>query len=66
MAAATARTIPALSADQAAGAICHAMLHRPRVVLPWWAKLTAAGRALAPTLVDDIASRAEGHYVDGK
>jgi NAD(P)-dependent dehydrogenase (short-subunit alcohol dehydrogenase family) len=41
------RNLPGLSADQAAGLVCRAIVERPREIEPWWVKVTAPGLELA-------------------
>lgn len=43
---------PALSADEAAGLICRALVDRPRLISPWWARLGGPLTALAPATAD--------------
>jgi short-subunit dehydrogenase len=37
--------VPELTSEQAAGVICRAMIHRPRLVSPWWSRLAVMSRA---------------------
>ncbi len=52
------RGLPGMTADDAAGAICRAVVLRPRVIRPWWATLGALSSTAAPGLTDRIQTRA--------
>ncbi|WP_165962669.1 SDR family NAD(P)-dependent oxidoreductase [Occultella glacieicola] len=56
MSAPTARyaTAPGLSADDAAALVCRAIVDRPRLISPWWARLGGAVSALAPAASDRL------------
>ena len=40
------RYVPGISAEEAAGLVCKAIVERPRVISPWWAGPVEAGFAL--------------------
>jgi NAD(P)-dependent dehydrogenase (short-subunit alcohol dehydrogenase family) len=46
------RGVPALTAEDAAGAVCRAVVHRPRLMGPWWARWHAVGGEALPGLTD--------------
>jgi NAD(P)-dependent dehydrogenase (short-subunit alcohol dehydrogenase family) len=48
------RNVPGLSADEAAQAVCRAIVRRPRVLGPWWMGVNAAGGHLAPAMSDRV------------
>lgn len=51
-----ARTrVPAMSPDDAATWVCRAVLDRPRVIAPWWARLAGTATAATPVLADAAA-----------
>ncbi|WP_154793494.1 SDR family NAD(P)-dependent oxidoreductase [Occultella kanbiaonis] len=45
-------TAPGLGADDAAALVCRAIVDRPRLISPWWARLGGAVSALAPATSD--------------
>jgi NAD(P)-dependent dehydrogenase (short-subunit alcohol dehydrogenase family) len=46
------RRVPGLTPDDAAGAVCRAIVHRPRLMGPWWARWQAASGEAMPALTD--------------
>lgn len=50
--------LPALSADEAAAVLCRAIVHRPRVISPWWARLATVLTAAAPATAERLAALA--------
>jgi short-subunit dehydrogenase len=46
------RRVPGLTPDDAADAICRAVVHRPRQMGPWWARWQAASGEAMPALTD--------------
>jgi short-subunit dehydrogenase len=52
------RGVPGMTPDEAAGAICRAIVRRPRMIRPWWATLGALGATAAPGLTDRIMAHA--------
>jgi NAD(P)-dependent dehydrogenase (short-subunit alcohol dehydrogenase family) len=43
---------PGMTAHEAAGAVCRAIVTRPRLVRPWWSAVGALGAEVAPGLTD--------------
>jgi len=50
--------LPALTADEAAAVLSRAIVHRPRLISPWWARLGAAVTAAAPATAERVAALA--------
>lgn len=48
--------LPSLSADEAATWVARAMVERPRVIAPWWARLGGVLTAAAPAAADRAAA----------
>jgi short-subunit dehydrogenase len=46
--------VPELTTAQAADVLCGAIVHRPRLVVPWWARWSAVVAAAAPVSVDRL------------
>jgi len=55
------KLVPGLSADEAAGLVCHAIVNRPSAIAPWWATTAAlidtAARGTSDRLVRLYAKR---------
>ena len=48
------RRVAGMTPDAAAGAVCRAIVHRPRLMGPWWARWQAAGGEAMPALNDRV------------
>jgi NAD(P)-dependent dehydrogenase (short-subunit alcohol dehydrogenase family) len=46
------RRVPGLTPEDAADAVCRAVVHRPRLLGPWWARWQAASGEAMPGLTD--------------
>lgn len=46
--------VPELTIDQAADVVCRAIVHRPRIVRPWWAAAGGTLTGLAPGVADTV------------
>jgi NAD(P)-dependent dehydrogenase (short-subunit alcohol dehydrogenase family) len=46
------RRMPGLTPEDAADAVCRAVVHRPRLMGPWWARWQAAGGEVLPGATD--------------
>ncbi len=49
---------PALTADEAAALLCRAIVDRPRLISPWWARAGAVVTAAAPGAAERVAALA--------
>lgn len=49
--------VPELTIDQAADVVCRAIVHRPRLVRPWWAAAGGTLAGLAPGIADAALAR---------
>ena len=50
--------VPELTVQQAADLVCRAIVTRPRYVIPWWARASAAASGAAPEAVQRVAELA--------
>jgi NAD(P)-dependent dehydrogenase (short-subunit alcohol dehydrogenase family) len=46
--------LPAMSAEEAAGVVCRAVVDQPRMLRPWWAAMGAISGQAAPGLTDTV------------
>jgi NAD(P)-dependent dehydrogenase (short-subunit alcohol dehydrogenase family) len=57
--------VPGLRPDQAADIVCHAIVHRPAAVAPWWGKVAGALSDLTRGPSEEFARR-YGRRIDGR
>lgn len=53
------RSLPGMTADEAAAVVCRAVVYRPRTIAPWWARIGEVASAAARRPLEAVLSRAE-------
>jgi NAD(P)-dependent dehydrogenase (short-subunit alcohol dehydrogenase family) len=63
------RHVPGLTAEEAAGLVCRAVVDRPRTITPWWAQAVEIGAAFTRVpweVANSLAYRATGDTRDAR